>query len=415
LGSSLAQASTSGIPEAIKGLPEAQQQNILGLAQRAKADVNNSDALNVLIRASETQTQVGQDLTGQEVWDRTHDYLKLSGANGDQIAQIKDNFVQNGVVKFDKSYWSNPAPDANTATARTDTFLGFRSVDSTIIGTGKVLTEFGEFVESNPIAKYSLMALDVASGPALYAVRNTPGISDLLESATQFAGGKFAQGFAATGRNEVEAQAGGIGGVAALSVAGGGFLGAVKGLKSFVSDFKESRLLVKELEQRRVDLNFERDGGVDPHIVDPRISAQQRLVEMQKRFTSMMHNGDAHFIEKHGPQTTLKDQYARAKTGGWPDASGTKPMDASRFFNPEDMETALKQAIANRKPGSFSVEVDMGKPIGEGFMKGSVKNSVSPEYRQSNIVLVNFDKSTGLPYTAFPWLKNGVTMPTPRF
>jgi hypothetical protein len=173
-------------------------------------------------------------------------------------------------------------------------------------------------------------------------------------------------------------------------------------------------MLARELEQRRIELNFERDGGVDPHVVDPRVLAQQRLGQMQQRFSSMMSNGDAHFLDKHGPQTTLAQQYERAATGGWPIPAGTQRYDASRFFNPEDMEVAIQKAMAQRQPGVDQVRVDMGKPVGEGFVKGSPANNVLPEYRQSNIVIVNFDAASGLPYTAFPAMRLGTAMPAPN-
>ena len=82
---------------------------------------------------------------------------------------------------------------------------------------------------------------------------------------------------------------------------------------------------------------------------------------------------------------------------------------------PEDMEVAIKRAIAQRQPGETRVEIDMGKSVGEGFMKGNVTSGLLPEYRQSNIVFVNFDSNSGLPYTAFPALNRGTAMPAPRF
>jgi hypothetical protein len=119
-------------------------------------------------------------------------------------------------------------------------------------------------------------------------------------------------------------------------------------------------------------------------------------------------------LDKHGPQTTLAQQYERAATGGWPNPAGTQRYDASRFFNPEDMEVAIQKAMAQRQPGVDQVRVDMGKPVGEGFVKGSPANNVLPEYRQSNIVIVNFDAATGLPYTAFPAMRLGTAMPAPN-
>jgi hypothetical protein len=200
-----------------------------------------------------------------------------------------------------------------------------------------------------------------------------------------------------------------MGGIGALSLAAGG-LGMLR------NTVRNAGLFARELEQRRIALNFERDGGVDPHVVDPRILAQQRLGQMQQQFTPLMARGDAHFLDKHGPQTSLADQYERA-TAGWPNKNGKLvTADASRFFNPEDMDDAIRRAMVQFKANpQQSIEVPMGKPIGEGFMRTTTPGAL-PDYRQSNIVRVNFDMKAGLPYTAFPdVVRNGVTLPVPKF
>jgi hypothetical protein len=93
-----------------------------------------------------------------------------------------------------------------------------------------------------------------------------------------------------------------LGGIGALSLVAGG-LGMLR------QSMNSASMLARQLEQRRIELNFERDGGVDPHVVDPRILAQARLGQMQSRLSSLMSNGDAHFVERHGSQTTLAKQY----------------------------------------------------------------------------------------------------------
>lgn len=202
-----------------------------------------------------------------------------------------------------------------------------------------------------------------------------------------------------------------IGGVSALSL-------AVGGLSMLRNSVNTASMLTKELERRRIELNFDRDGGIDPHLVDPRVLAQQRLTAMQRQFTPLMARGDAHFLSKHGPQTTLMQQYERASTGSWPNAAGTRPSDASRFFNAEDMEDAIRRAI-DRYSGNpdIPVVVRMGRPIGEGFVKALGRNAAValPEYRQSDTVRVIFDKS-GFPKTAYPDIvRNGIAFAPPRF
>lgn len=279
----------------------------------------------------------------------------------------------------------------------------------------------GEFIEDHPAAKYGLLAVEVVSGPLMFAGRQLfmasplgEALNNLQESAL-----RKASGFVNDEARLDDVERAGLvtaGGITALGLAAGGvslFKNVFNAGRAFLSNLREEQRLLR---QQRIELNASTDGGIDPHIVDPRVLAQQRLGQMERRLTGMMDPGDtAHFLEKHGPQTTLRQQYERANTGGWPDAGGTKRYDASRFFNPEDMESAIHQAMNQRQPGQLQVPIDMGKPIGEGFLKASPANGILPEYRQSNIVLVNFDAKTGLPYTAFPAMKLGIPMPTPRF
>jgi len=69
-----------------------------------------------------------------------------------------------------------------------------------------------------------------------------------------------------------------IGGIGAPSLAAGG-------LQMLRSRISEAGVFAKNLERRRIELNASRDGGVDPHVVDPRVLAQQRLGQMQQQFT----------------------------------------------------------------------------------------------------------------------------------
>jgi hypothetical protein len=123
-----------------------------------------------------------------------------------------------------------------------------------------------------------------------------------------------------------------------------------------------------------------------------------------------------HFVDRHGPQTTLDQQYQRATGGGWPNPGTTTPQDASRFFNASDMESAIQQAVQRRANGETGpIPVDFGRPVGEGYVRALGSPGTTPQYRQTNVVVINFDSATGLPYTAFPNIKEfGVPLPDPR-
>ncbi|AAY90835.1 filamentous hemagglutinin family protein, intein-containing [Pseudomonas protegens Pf-5] len=108
---------------------------------------------------------------------------------------------------------------------------------------------------------------------------------------------------------------------------------------------------------------------------------------------------DAHFVSRHGPETTLIQQELRAKTGMTPDNQSKRPIDASRWASYQDMSEAFQKAQAiYRKTGQTSVTVDLGRVIGEGYLKGG------GSYVQTTKAVVRFDIN-GKPYTAYPKLR----------
>lgn len=127
------------------------------------------------------------------------------------------------------------------ADVRAAAFLGARSIDSGVVGTGNVLRKFGELVDSSPFARYALEGLDIVSGPAIYAVRNLTPVGELLQAATSKVAGYFADGFERAGRSDIEAANGGVGGTAILSLGAGGFAGAVKNIRNLITDFNPIR------------------------------------------------------------------------------------------------------------------------------------------------------------------------------
>jgi hypothetical protein len=283
-----------------------------------------------------------------------------------------------------------------------------------LAAVGTASQKLSQWMEDHPALGWGLMAVQAATTPLLFAGQQALEHSPVGERLNTLTGAAFE---AASDYVDSEGAIGDKGKAALMTIGGISALSlTVGGLGMLRRTVGEAGTFAKALERRRIEMNFDRDGGIDPHMVDPRVLAQQRLWQMQQQFSALMANGDAHFLEKHGPQTLLADQYERA-TAGWPNNNGNLVRaDASRFSNPDNMDVAIKRAMAEFKVNpQQSIEVPMGKPVGEGFKRAMTPGSL-PDYRQSNIVRVNFDMQTGLPYTAFPDIvRNGVTFPAPKF
>ena len=107
----------------------------------------------------------------------------------------------------------------------------------------------------------------------------------------------------------------------------------------------------------------------------------------------------AHFVSRHGPETTLTSQRVRATTGMTPDNIPGRPIDASRFSSYQDQAEAIQKAqVIYNKTGQTSVTVDLGRAIGDGYLKGG------QTYVQTARAVIRFD-SNGRPYTAYPKLR----------
>ncbi|WP_431496146.1 RHS repeat-associated core domain-containing protein [Pseudomonas brassicacearum] len=133
-------------------------------------------------------------------------------------------------------------------------------------------------------------------------------------------------------------------------------------------------------------------------------NAYRRLDEMERSIEG------AHFLQKHGAQTTANSQLERVRTGRNPGTgeidvygSGSNaglpaiPSAATRFFSHRDQLNAIHRAqlifrrvgiVASKKP------IEMGRVIGEGYKRGSL------EYGQSTKAIVILD-GNGRPKTAY--------------
>ncbi|WP_207546543.1 RHS repeat-associated core domain-containing protein, partial [Methylobacterium indicum] len=94
--------------------------------------------------------------------------------------------------------------------------------------------------------------------------------------------------------------------------------------------------------------------------------AEKSLQEMQRK-----QGIRSHFFDRHGAHTTLQDQQLRATTGYTPDGKQGRPVDSSRFLTHVDQLEAAQHAIDLRSRfNANQIEFDMGRPIGEGYLKG---------------------------------------------
>jgi hypothetical protein len=418
----------SQLPDSFQGLSTQQKDDALALADRLGWSARDPRLAGVGMEFVTGKVM----MNAQERQSVTTSWLAERGLNAAQRAEVLERMRNGG--ELDEVLDGSPEPEPTplppgtsvihlgrvtvTASDR-PTVLGARTIDGMAVSTGDFVKTVGQLLDDRPYLKVGIEALQLASAPLGYfagkAIEHSPigdAANDLLASATTAIAGSFAD----VGYNASDSTSAGVG----IMAVGGLALGWGA---SRVTGFVASRLpsmneaVASTLARRRVELNFERDGGIDPHVVDPRVLAQGRLGQMQQQFTPLMAKSDAHFLTKHGPQTSLADQYERA-TVGWPNRNGKLvPADASRFFNPEDMEDAIRLAMAQYSGNpDVPVVVPMGKPIGEGFVKVGPNNpGPRPEYRQSNAVRVIFDQS-GLPKTAYPDIvRNGVVLPPPKF
>jgi hypothetical protein len=220
-------------------LPSDQRRHIQDLAMRTGADLSDPNMADRIQKISELKFAAGQDLSRDDVLDRTSDFLRLRNATDDQISQVRDIYANNKVLPLVgnvEERWNVGQLDSDTAT-RQRTFVG-KYIDNAMVGTGNVLSTFGEYVESNPVAKYALEGLDIVTGPAAYALRNFTPVGDLINAAQSKVTGYISGGLQDVGRTEIDAQNGGIGGMAMLSVGGSGFAGAYKGIRSAIAEFR---------------------------------------------------------------------------------------------------------------------------------------------------------------------------------
>ena len=175
----------------------------------------------------------------------------------------------------------------------------------------------------------------------------------------------------------------------------------------------------KEIQKQRINNNQNAD--LDNVLSGSPNGKADTAISQKKKADIASGTKNPHYDTKYEPYTTLQQQYDRAMKGTNPETGlKARPANASKFFNSNDMNTAISKAEAEfaRNPEVRSVVITFDRPVGDGFMgntKKNVKNGTAGEYRRTNTMIVNFGEESGRPYTAFPNIEQGKTYTIPDY
>lgn len=254
------------MPPQLRNLSKEQQARVMNLAGRVGADINDPNALNVLIRAGETYSD--KYLSREEISSRTADYLRLGGASDSEVQEVLDLYSRNkifepqGVVSIEQV--ADGESYATELQAPRQAAFGSAYVDDALVGAGAVLDTIGKTIDANPIAKYALIGLDVAAGPVAYAVRETLDrtfIGDVRRAAEDRVGDYASDKLSSVGRSQEQADYGGAGAVGLLSLVGGGAVAALakatKVLRASAQKRAAQEVRQKAMEEYRATIDNE--------------------------------------------------------------------------------------------------------------------------------------------------------------
>jgi hypothetical protein len=105
------------------------------------------------------------------------------------------------------------------------------------------------------------------------------------------------------------------------------------------------------------------------------------------QLTEMEASTGGHFLSRHGAQTSLSSQYMRSVSGLTPEGIALGETNATRFFSNELQLEAVKMAETRfNSTGETGFPFDMGKLVGEGYLKGGGAGS----YRTTTQVWAQF-------------------------
>ncbi|WP_141749452.1 hemagglutinin repeat-containing protein [Duganella phyllosphaerae] len=232
------------VPSSMASLPLEQQARIQKMANDAGFNGLTSAAdWEALKLVSDLRFDpASQNLPQAEVDGRIRNYLTRLGASPQQVDEVIKTFADAGLAAVGTPRTAiveqilvgpTSAPTDigavdYTTTDKQGVFLGTKVIDKGTQGVGKVLTEVGKAVDSSPVAKFTLEALDFASGPVIYGVNQIPVVEDLKNRATGALTGFFADGFKEAGYDQPASNDGGVGGGAITMVGLGGFAGLIR-------------------------------------------------------------------------------------------------------------------------------------------------------------------------------------------
>ena len=117
----------------------------------------------------------------------------------------------------------------------------------------------------------------------------------------------------------------------------------------------------------------------------------------------------AHFLDRHGPQTTLAQQYRRAMRGITPDGIQRRPTNSTRWFSYQLEWEAIEEATRRFRAGEHDAKFpnrlsfDFGQMAGEGYLRGG-GGGILHSTRRVQAYFHSTDPATARPVTAYPLL-----------
>ncbi|MCA1859153.1 hemagglutinin repeat-containing protein [Janthinobacterium sp. HSC-3S05] len=241
-------------PDSFKSLSLEQQAQIGYIGAELGLNAFSSpDEYKVLKEVTDLQHDPSlQDISPAERLRRVDNYLSLRGATAEQIADIHESYVRAGFIKNPNvEVHTVPASDvsnenlSDASSAKPDAFLLSRYLDKGSQHVGSVVEEFGNFIESKPVAKFALEGADFMAGPVIFGVKRVPAVEKMIDKVTGEMTDLLAGGFERAGYAGSDVQHGANGTTVILSVGIGGIAGAVKKLGKSI-DFSRNTAQVAE-------------------------------------------------------------------------------------------------------------------------------------------------------------------------
>lgn len=230
----------AGLPDDVKNLSATDRQEYQRLAQQAGVDPNSGEANQTILGIVASRTN---DISGEQRTQLTADYLALKGASQDQIDQVlgtlRDNTILPQVEQADASGANIPEIVVTGSTPTDQTAL--EKYGHVLVGAGNIFQSVGDAIDNNPLAKYTLLGLDVASGPALYVARqalDASPVGDFKRGLEAEAAGYVAGGLADVGYTQSESAIGGGGALGLAELALGGAVAAARTVGKLFSSIR---------------------------------------------------------------------------------------------------------------------------------------------------------------------------------